>query len=564
MKKQILALMISSSVLLAACGGGSNSSENSTDNNGNTDGNSGGNTGGGSVILPGQPKDGLPEISTQTPDASEHLSGGDVTTNVLNEDAFSQSAPAIHSDFELDGVFKTGDHLFRGIHKGQGPLFNNATCQGCHIKDGRGEVPTNTSMAMTSMFLRVSDDKGVPDVIYGDQIQTFGTVEGHDKGALPKHNGALDEGLAYGEAYAFVEYETINGQFDDGEVYQLRKPIYKVKDLSYGDFNDTVRFSPRVSPAVFGSGLLHAIPEEYITSYADEDDVDNDGISGRAVYVDEPISNENKLARFGYKAVTASVLQQISGAYRGDMGVTNFVAQEEPCTELQAACINKANQEQDNEEGNLDLSKLSLAQVEFYNRLLAVPERRGFNKQTNTWDENVLAGRTLFHESKCVSCHVPRHKTGEAEGSLLGDAGLLDLAESSTPIAALSNQIIYPYTDLLLHDMGGQCPEITREDSEGNACISGSQCYWVQKCDGLADDRPEGNATGTEWKTPALWGLGLVQTVNPNATFLHDGRARTITEAILWHDGEAKTAKQNFIALSSSERSQLLAFLESL
>lgn len=231
---------------------------------------------------------------------------------------------------------------------------------------------------------------------------------------------------------------------------------------------------------------------------------------------------------------------------------------------MQAACINKAEQEKDDRENGLDLSKLSLAQVEFYNRLLAVPQRRGYNAQTNTWNADVLTGRELFHQAQCISCHVPRHKTGQAEGSLLGDAGLLDISDTSTPIAALSEQVIYPYTDLLLHDMGGHCPEITREDDEGNSCLSGSQCYWVQKCEGLADDRPEGSATGTEWKTPALWGLGLVQTVNPNATFLHDGRARTITEAILWHDGEAKAAKQNFVALSKAERTQLLTFLESL
>ncbi|SFB82930.1 di-heme oxidoredictase family protein [Pseudoalteromonas denitrificans] len=562
MKKHIVTLCILSSVFISACGGSGSSSDNSdnSNNNGNTDTNGGGTT----VVLPGQPKDGLAPISAHTPDKNEHLSGGEVSTNVFNQDAFSQSAKVIQSDFELEGVFKAGDQLFRTLHDGQGPLFNNATCQGCHIKDGRGEVPRNPSMPMTSMFLRISDDKGTPDIIYGDQIQTFGTVADHNEGALPKYNGALNEGLAYGEAYAFVEYEVINGQFNDGEAYQLRKPIYKVKDLSYGDFNDSVRLSPRVSPSVFGSGLLHAIPEDYITSYADPDDINNDGISGRAVYVDEPISNENKLARFGYKAVTASVLQQISGAYRGDMGVTNIVAQEEPCTSMQAACINKAEQEKDDRENGLDLSKLSLAQVEFYNRLLAVPQRRGYNAQTNTWNADVLTGRELFHQAQCISCHVPRHKTGQAEGSLLGDAGLLDISDTSTPIAALSEQVIYPYTDLLLHDMGGHCPEITREDDEGNSCLSGSQCYWVQKCEGLADDRPEGSATGTEWKTPALWGLGLVQTVNPNATFLHDGRARTITEAILWHDGEAKAAKQNFVALSKAERTQLLTFLESL
>ncbi len=516
------------------------------------------------VAMPGQPEDGLPALSAETPDLNEHLSGAEVTTKVQNEDAFSQSAPKIRSDFELDGVFKSGDHLFRTSHKGQGPLFNNPTCQGCHIKDGRGQVPRDPSEPMISMFLRISDSAGQPDPIYGDQLQTFGVVAGHPLGALPKHNGALNEGLAYGEAYAFVEYETIQGQFSDGETYQLRKPVYKVKDLAYGDFNSSVRLSPRVSPSVFGVGLLEAIPESYITSYADPDDVDNDGVSGRAVYVTEPISNQTKLARFGYKAVTASVLQQISGAYRGDMGVTNLVNRDEPCTERQLACLDQAALEQDIEQDGLDLSKLDLAQVEFYNRLLAVPKRRGYDEQTGLWQAEVVAGRKLFFEANCKACHVPRHKTLEAAPSLLGDANLLDVADTFTPIQALSNQVIYPYTDLLLHDMGGSCQAISRETQTGEACQQGEQCLWVQRCDGLADDRPEGQASGTEWKTPPLWGLGLVKEVNANATFLHDGRARTISEAILWHGGEAKQAQQAYLNMSKAQRIQLITFLESL
>lgn len=516
------------------------------------------------VTLPGQPNDGLAPISQSEPDASEHLSGGEVTSNVFNEDAFSQSAPTIRNEFELDAVFKSGDHLFRGTHKGLGPVFNNPTCQGCHIKDGRGEVPSNKDIAMTSMFLRISDENGQPDAIYGNQLQTFGTVAGHPTGALPKFNGALDEGLAYGEAYAFVEYETLTGQFADGESYELRNPIYKVTDLSYGPFNDTVRFSARVSPSIFGSGLLHAIPEAFITSYADPDDVDNNGISGRAVYVTEPLSEQTKLARFGYKLGAASVLQQIAGAYRGDMGVTNRINQDEPCTTNQLACIAQAGLEQDSEALGLDLSDIDLAQVEFYNRLLAVPKRRGFDSQTNTWQDDIVKGRALFFAANCNGCHVPRHKTGEAPASLLGDVDILGFKDSSTPIAALSEQVIYPYTDLLLHDMGGECAPISKENTQGGSCQIGDNCIYVQRCEGLADNRPEGSASGTEWRTAPLWGLGLVKQVNARATFLHDGRARNISEAILWHGGEAEQAKQAYLAMANSDRELLLAFLNSL
>ena len=552
MKKQFC--VVSCVVWLVACGGGGNEQKTEVIPPVTPP----------SVVMPGQPDDGLAALSPITPDNVEHLAGGDVTTIVSNQDAFSQSAPAIRSDFELDGVFKSGDHLFRGVHAGQGPLFNNPTCQGCHIKDGRGEVPSNPSEAMSSMFLRISDAQGNADPIYGDQIQTFGLKTGQSQGLLPKHRGAIEEGIAYGEAYAWVEYQLIEGVFDDGTPYQLRQPTYKVKDLSYGDFNPDVRLSPRVTPSIFGAGLLEAIPEASILSYADADDVNKDGISGRAVFVTEPVSLQSKLARFGYKAVTASVLQQISGAYRGDMGITNVVAIQESCTDLQPACIEQAAQEQDKEQDGLDLSALALAQVEFYNRLLAVPMRRGFDSNSQSWQADVLAGRTLFFNAQCASCHIPRHKTGEAQGSLLGDAGLLDLADSHTPIAALSNQVIYPYTDLLLHDMGGSCELIARETAQGEACDDGVKCYWVQRCQGLADDRPEGSASGTEWKTPPLWGLGLVKTVNPRATFLHDGRARSISEAVLWHGGEASAAKDNFKAMTLTERDQLLTFLNSL
>jgi CxxC motif-containing protein (DUF1111 family) len=514
--------------------------------------------------LPGQPDDGLPLINNNTPDENEHFSGGEATTQVLNEEAFGQSAPAIKNEFELDAVFKSGDHLFRSVHKGQGPLFNNPTCQGCHLKDGRGEVPSSPANPMISMLLRISDGQGNPDPIYGEQLQTFGVIAGYPSGALAKFNGALDEGLVYGEAYPFVEYEMVTGQFSDGESYELRKPVYKVKDLSYGEFNPSVRFSPRVSPSVFGSGLLHAIPEDYITSYADPDDADNDGISGRAVFVTEPISNETQLARFGYKLSTSSVLHQASGAYSKDMGITNSVDREEPCTANQQVCIEGAELEPNDENDGLDLNDVDLAQVEFYNRLLAVPMRRGFDTANNQWDEEVVAGRKLFFEANCSGCHIPRHKTLEAPGSLLGDVGLLDIQETSTPIAALSNQVIYPFTDLLLHDMGGQCAPISRETTAGEMCQAGDDCIYVQRCDGLADGLPEGDASGSEWRTAPLWGLGLVNQVNARATFLHDGRARTISEAILWHGGEAEQSKLAFINMSKVERNQLVVFLNSL
>ena len=213
---------------------------------------------------------------------------------------------------------------------------------------------------------------------------------------------------------------------------------------------------------------------------------------------------------------------------------------------------------------NYDVSIRELALVEFYTRTLGVPARRGYDTNTQTWDADISQGRTLFFEANCTGCHTPRHITAAAAGSELGKIPVIgDPDEAAEPLEALSNQTIFPYTDLLLHDMGGSCA-ITRELADATSCSEGVACYYVQRCDGLADGLIQGIATGSEWKTPALWGLGLVQTVNPDSTFLHDGRARTIEEAILWHGGEAQVSKDNFMQLNTQQRTQMLAFLQSL
>ncbi|MCF2906774.1 thiol oxidoreductase [Pseudoalteromonas sp. DL2-H2.2] len=596
MKYQLLILTLS--LIISGCGGGSDTSQTNTNNyqqgtdntgqtpdssnsdntdsddNGGSDSNEADGEGDNDDIEGGQPDTSnhafafqvnqeLPPLLIDTPDPNEHRSADSATTPEVGKTAYSQMLPAIKADIASEGLFKTGDHLFRTNHDGQGPLFNNATCQGCHIQDGRGVVPESPDMPMVSMFLRVGDSQGNLDPIYGDQIQVFGVIDGVQGGARAKYNGALDEGLAYGEAYSWIEYETIQGEFADGEEYTLRNPIYKVKDLSYGPFMEDVQFSARVSPPVFGTGLLESIPESSLLAYADPEDANQDGISGRPAYTTHPINGEKQLARFGYKAVTGSILQQISGAYRGDMGVTTSVTPEENCTSQQLACLAQADKEQDRHENGVDVTTVNLAQVEFYNRTLSVPVRRGYNESTQSWRADVLTGRAAFYQAKCHSCHVPRHKTGEAKGSVLGDVDLVGLKDTSTNISALEGLVIYPYTDLLLHDMGGSC-QISRETSSGEACDDGAQCYYVQRCEGLADNRPEGEASGAEWKTPALWGIGLAKVVTERATFLHDGRATTIQEAILWHGGEAEAAKKAFLKMEKPQRAALLAFLESL
>jgi len=548
-------ITVASVSLLAACGGG-------------------GSGGAGPVTQPpppSPPPPPPPPISV-VPDltAAERFSGGDANTALTNADAFGQAPAAIQFDFDADGDFKVGNSIFRNQREGQGPILNAPTCQGCHVKDGRGRVPPDQQTPFDSMFLRLglgndADDNVIPDPGYGGQLQTYGlaSFEGGDGSAgLPAFGGGAAD--AIGEAFGFIQYVPVSGMYDDGTEYELRKPIYKVRDLSYGDFSDGIQLSPRVAPQMIGLGLLGAIPEADIRALADPDDTDGDGISGRVNETLDPTTGTVEFGRYGYKLTSASVLQQSSGAFRGDMGVTNRFASEEPCAPGQASCINAALLEPDRHAGGVDLSDIELAFVEFYARLLAVPNRRGYDPTTGAWGADIVAGRTLFFESGCGDCHTHSFETGEAAGSVLGEIDVNVLVQPAEPIEVLSNQTIYPYTDLLLHDMGGSCDPVVREDAEGGFCDIGADCTWVLRCEGLADGRPDRLASGTEWRTAPLWGLGLVQTVNPNATFLHDGRARTIEEAILWHDGEGEESRLAFLAMSSDQRADLLTFLESL
>jgi CxxC motif-containing protein (DUF1111 family) len=516
-------------------------------------------------IVPTVDHSGLTPLSSDILDESEHLPGGDATVFVSDKDAFSTRPEMIEDDFQFDGFFTSGDHLFRTAEQDIGPMLSTSSCQGCHVNDGRGNVPELPTDPMLSMLLKLGDETGNPDPIYGDQLQPFAvqsfTTSNFDSG-VSVHDGSINGTELYGEAFPYIEYETITGSYPDGNSYELRKPIYKIKNLSFGPFMENIHFSARVAPQAFGVGLLEAIPTANILALVDENDSDNNGISGRASMALDAFSGETKLGRFAYKAQNTSVLQQVAGAYSGDIGITTSIFPDESCTDQQLACQIVA--EQENKVGSeYDFLDRSLALVEFYNRVLGVPARRGYDDTNNNWDENIEAGRTLFFDAQCVDCHTPRHVTGEAEGSVLGELTLTGLEENADPITMLSEQTIFPYTDLLLHDMGGSCA-VTRETAIGATCSTGAECLYVQRCEGLADGLIQGNASGSEWKTPALWGIGLVQTVNSKASFLHDGRARTVEEAILWHDGEAASRKDAFMALSQSERQQLIDFVESL
>ncbi|MCH9685412.1 MAG: thiol oxidoreductase [Deltaproteobacteria bacterium] len=378
---------------------------------------------------------------------------------------------------------------------GLGPVFNAKSCSACHFRDGRGRPPL-PGEDMLGVLIRLSvpgsTDNGGPHPVdaYGGQLQPQGIT------------GVPAEGTP------LVEYEEVPGQYPDGATYSLRQPTYRFEDLAFGPLPDDLLISPRSAPAVFGLGLLEAVPEADILAYADPDDRDGDGISGRPNYPFDPITGQPRLGRFGWKANQPGLRQQNTGAFLGDLGITTTLRPGNNCAEPQLECQQAAVSMQPEADDKV------VDRVTFYVRTLAPPARRDVD------DPEVLAGRELFSEVGCADCHVASFVTEDAFADI--------------PQAA--NQTIWPYTDMLLHDMG----------------------------EALADGRPDFDATGTEWRTPPLWGLGLLQRVNEHTMLLHDGRARDAEEAILWHGGEAERSREDFTALTPADRGRLLLFLESL
>ncbi|MWW23726.1 di-heme oxidoreductase family protein [Algibacter lectus] len=308
------------------------------------------------------------------------------------------------------------------------------------------------------------------------------------------------------EAKVNVTYEVINGEYADGTSYQLQKPIYSFSQEAFGSLSG-VLMSPRVAQQTIGLGLISALPDEEITKFEDETDSDNDGISGRANYVYNYEINERDLGKYGWKANAPTLKQQVAAALHGDMGLTTSLFSDSNCPSPQQDCADAING------GTPEVTDVQLDKMLFYQAHLAVPNRRNYK------DENVLKGKALFSSLNCIGCHAINQKTGTEAAS-----------------DYLKNITIKPYSDFLLHDMG----------------------------DDLADNRPDYLATGNEWRTQPLWGIGLISTVNGHTNLMHDGRAANIEEAILWHGGEAENIKEDFKNLSVDDRENLISFVNSL
>ncbi|MEM6642105.1 MAG: di-heme oxidoredictase family protein [Bacteroidota bacterium] len=448
---------------------------------------------------------GIVQCTNRVDLSTEVLAGGDLFTSYnFSKDAFG--VPGKGLERNESRFFQSGNELFRtnwveapasvASLDGLGPIFNASSCGSCHFKDGRAAPQGVEGSHKFGLLWRISDGKrnpdgsAVPHPIYGTQIQDH---------SLPKVNP---------EGRVSISYDTIVGFYDDGTSYALLKPNYGLTDLAYGEIPDAYNLSPRIAPQIAGMGLLEHIPLETILANQDIDDKDGDGISGKANFVWNVLEDKKTLGRFGWKASQPTVRQQSASAFKGDMGLTSSLFPIDEYSEHQQS----VNPEKP-DGGYPEISDRQLDRITLYVQALSVPAKRNIDKP------EYLAGRKLFYKIGCQSCHQPSYTTG-----------------SNAEIAALDQQKIFPYTDLLLHDMG----------------------------EGLADSVPDFDATGSEWRTPPLWGIGLIKTVNKHTRLLHDGRARNIEEAVLWHGGEASKANSQFKALSKKDREALLFFIESL
>lgn len=303
-----------------------------------------------------------------------------------------------------------------------------------------------------------------------------------------------------------VTFSPVEGTYGDGTRYVLQAPTYELVDLGFGPLGDDALVGPRLAQQLVGMGLLEAVPEATIRALADPEDADGDGISGRPNEVWNPRTEATELGRFGWKANDATVEAQVAGAFAGDIGITSPLHPEARCGDEQRSC------QRASEGFEPEISDEILAAVTLHTSTRAVPKPRGEG------DASAQRGAELFRSFGCASCHVETLETGDH------------------PISAVSNQTIHPFTDLLLHDMGP----------------------------GLADNRPDFLASGSEWRTPPLWGIGRIDEVGRRQSLLHDGRARSFEEAILWHGGEGQAAMEAFRTATAQERADLVRFLDSL
>jgi CxxC motif-containing protein (DUF1111 family) len=397
----------------------------------------------------------------------------------INSERFMLGRRIHHTNFQTGVHSEQPNDDFIALRNKLGPNYINHSCIACHTNNGKGMLPSSLNQKMSNSVTKIGRDA------LGNYHETLGGVL-----QLESLNGT-PEGIVSISNWIEEEHAYDVNSVDSPK-YNLRHPQYNVPEgIDY--------FSVRLAPHIWGTGLLEAIDEETILNLQDPQDLNNDGISGRANFVTDSQGNY-RLGRFGYKASKYSLKQHIASALNTDMGVTTSIF-----PSIDNGPI---------EDSVPEISDKELDQLYRYIALL------GLTPQRNYEDSNVIEGEQLFNSINCSACHISHITTSEFH-----------------PLTELRSQKIRPFTDLLLHDMG----------------------------EGLADNIGEENASGSEWRTTPLWGIGLTEEVGEGTqTYLHDGRARSLEEAILWHGGEAEQSKESFRTLSESDREKLLDFLRSL
>ncbi len=383
---------------------------------------------------------------------------------------------------------------------GLGPTFIANSCAACHVQAGHGKTVDKPNSTVFQQLLRIS--------VSGENPHGGPKPHPHYGDQLQVFDviSADRQNVRQGEADVFVDWVRQSMKLDDGSEVELRKPSIRVASLSFGPLGDDIMTSLRNAPSIFGLGYLEAVSEEDILQIAAAQQAQ--GLNGRPNRVRDDVNGRTSLGRFGWKANQPSVRQQVAAAFRGDMGITSSLYPTQNCPDIQVHC--KAAPP-----GNQlpELFPDEFDNISFWALALDAPEQR------NRHDPAVQRGAKLFAQARCAQCHLPELKTS-----------------ASAPFPALAGKTFHAYTDLLLHDMG----------------------------DGLADGRPDFRAGPRDWRTAPLWGIGLSKQVNGSTNLLHDGRARDVQEAILWHGGEAQPARDAYARLRREDREALLAFVNSL
>lgn len=455
-------------------------------------------------------KEGLDMDDIEVP-SGYALSAGTSTLFLNSSVAYDTEANWVSGTYSTR--FTRGDGLYddvrtssNGSGGGLGPVYAGYSCGSCHRNAGRTK-PTlwseggSGSYGFSSMLVYISRRNGAFFRNYGRVL----------------HDQAIYGVKPEGKLSVKYTYETFS--FPDGETYELCKPDYTISkwyadSIAPQDLFCTVRIPLRH----VGMGQMMALDQTEIEALAAKSNYPEYGISGRCNYISE--RGVTRLGVSGNKAQHADLTVELG--FSSDMGVTNSRYPEEICegqSQMDQGSMMGLSYDQ------LDISTEDMENVDLYLHALGVPARRNIN------DPQVIKGEQKFYEAKCHLCHVTTLHTKTRGASLL----------NGTQLPWLGGQTIHPYSDYLLHDMGSEIMGV-----------------------GLNDNYVSGLARGNEWRTTPLWGIGLQEKVNGHTYYLHDGRARNLVEAIMWHGGEGEASKNLFKKMSKEDRDALISFINSL